>query len=215
MPAGGRPRAADAALLGERIVAAASAMFLRDGYAATSIEAIAAAAGVSKRTFYARFDSKAAVFLEVVRALVDQWRVGFDERLHRAETLEDGLLTAARGILDVALMPAAMALYGLITAEAMRLPEVADALRQSGVDAGVVQVADLLLAHVPGLPAEAARFAAEQFQGMIVAGPRRRAMGLGLPLDAAARERWCRDSVALLLRGVGGLADPMGGSDGG
>ncbi len=67
---GGLPRIADAALRGDRIVAAASMLFLRDGSAATSIEAIAAAAAVSKQTFYARFEDKGAVFLAVVRVLI-------------------------------------------------------------------------------------------------------------------------------------------------
>lgn len=199
---GGRPNAADAALLGDRIVEAASRLFLRDGYATTSVEAITALAGVSKRTFYARFDDKSAVFLAVVRVLIRAWLSGFDESLSSAETLQDALMSASYKMLDVALTSTALALHVLVTAEAMRLPELAEALREGGANSGVTRVAALLLAHKPYLSAEQAGFAAEQFQSLVVSAPQRRALGLGKPLDAAARDRWCRSSVALLLHGL-------------
>lgn len=199
---GGRPRAADAALLGERIIAEASTLFLRDGYAATSIEAIAAASGVSKRTFYARFEDKSAVLLAVVRLLVGTWLTGFDESLESAETLEAALLAAARTMLDVALTPTALALHALVTGEVMRFPEMAAALRQGGTHAGISRVTALLQAHRPHLTTERASFAAEQFQAMVIAGPQRRAMGLGPPLDVSARDQWCRETVALLMHGL-------------
>lgn len=199
---GGRPRAADAALLGERIITEASTLFLRDGYASTSVEAIAAASGVSKRTFYARFEGKGAVFLAVVRVLVGTWLTGFDASVESAATLEAALQAAARKMLDVALMPTALALHALVTGEVMRFPEMAAALRQGGTHVGIARIAALLLTHVPQLTAEEAAFAAEQLQHMVVSGPQRRAMGLGLPLSPAARERWCQASVALLLHGL-------------
>ncbi len=204
---GGRPRAADAALLADRIVASASTLFLRDGYAVTSVEAIAAAAAVSKRTFYARFDNKGAVFLAVVRVLIRTWLSGFDAALEDADTLEDALLTASRQMLDVALTPDALSLHVLVTAEAMRFPELAEALREGGADVGRSRIATLLLTHVPRLTAGQAAFAAEQFQSLIVSVPQRRSIGLGHPLDAPAREAWCRSSVSLFLNGLSiGLA---------
>ncbi|WP_434811338.1 helix-turn-helix domain-containing protein [Microbacterium sp. bgisy189] len=50
----------------ERIVAAATELFLREGYAATSIAAVAEAAGVSERTVYVRFASKVVLFQRVI-----------------------------------------------------------------------------------------------------------------------------------------------------
>ncbi len=201
---GGRPKAAEAALLGERIVAAAATLFLRHGYAATSIEAIAAVAGVSKRTLYARFDGKSAVFLAVVRRLIRDWLAGLDETLEQAGGLENVLLVVARQMLAVALTPDALALHALVMAEAMRFPEMTAALREGGGNVGVVRVTALLRHRVPHLTQAQAVFAAEQFQYMVVSGPQRRAMGLGPPLDPAAREQWCRNTVALFLRGLPG-----------
>ena len=150
----------------------------------------------------ARFDSKSAVFLAVLRDLIRTWLSGFDESLENAATLEDALLAAARKMLDVALTPAALALHALVTAEAMRFPEMGGALRQSGADIGIRKVSALLLSHAPHLTPEYAQFVAEQFQSLVVLAPQRRAMGLGPALDPAARDRWCRATVALVLHGI-------------
>src|SRR6202166_1760501 len=62
---GGRPSREVAALLRDKILDVATELFLRDGYAAVSIEMIARGARVSKRTFYQRFSNKAVVFTDV------------------------------------------------------------------------------------------------------------------------------------------------------
>lgn len=47
----------------ERLLEAARGLFIRGGFAATSIDAIAEAAGYSKGAFYSNFDSKETLFL--------------------------------------------------------------------------------------------------------------------------------------------------------
>ena len=64
---GGRPTREDAAQLGERIIAVATGQFLGHGFGATSIEGVAIAAGISKRTFYHRFRDKPGLFRAVMR----------------------------------------------------------------------------------------------------------------------------------------------------
>lgn len=49
----------------EKLLAAATQLFCNDGYAATAIDAITAAAGVSRITYYRHFPSKAAIALEI------------------------------------------------------------------------------------------------------------------------------------------------------
>lgn len=58
----------------ERILNAAETSFARLGYDGTSVNAICQAAGVSKGAFYHHFDSKQAVFLQ----LMNRWLVGLD-----------------------------------------------------------------------------------------------------------------------------------------
>jgi AcrR family transcriptional regulator len=50
----------------ERIVRAAHELFVRDGYQATTLTAVADAAGVAHRTVYVRFGTKAALLKRVV-----------------------------------------------------------------------------------------------------------------------------------------------------
>jgi AcrR family transcriptional regulator len=50
----------------ERIIAAATELFLADGYVATTLEAVARRAQVGARTVYVRFGTKAALFNRVV-----------------------------------------------------------------------------------------------------------------------------------------------------
>jgi AcrR family transcriptional regulator len=67
-PAGALPslRQAQIAQTEQRILTAATELFLADGYAATTLEAVAKRAQVGARTVYLRFGTKAALFKRVV-----------------------------------------------------------------------------------------------------------------------------------------------------
>src|SRR5712692_8655749 len=70
---GGRPSRLESAQLSDRILDVATQLFLGDGFGATSIEAVAKRAGISKRTFYHRFRGKEVLFEAVVRRLIERW----------------------------------------------------------------------------------------------------------------------------------------------
>jgi len=59
-------RQAQTALTEQRIIAAATELFLADGYVMTTLEAVAQRAQVGARTVYVRFGTKAALFKRVV-----------------------------------------------------------------------------------------------------------------------------------------------------
>jgi AcrR family transcriptional regulator len=67
-PSGSLPplRQAQVAQTEERIIAAATELFLAGGYTATTLEAVARRARVGARTVYVRFGTKAALFNRVV-----------------------------------------------------------------------------------------------------------------------------------------------------
>jgi AcrR family transcriptional regulator len=83
-------RQADARATRERIRTAAESLFLRDGYAQTSMRAIAKAADVAEKTVYLAFPTKAELLSEVIRVAVrgdedttpiaarDDWRAILD-----------------------------------------------------------------------------------------------------------------------------------------
>src|ERR1700684_3273643 len=88
---GGRPARADALRLRQRILEVATELFLAKGYGSTTIEAVAAHAGISKRTLYHRFDDKSALFAAVVHEIIEQIRPPPSVPLIEGATLHDVL----------------------------------------------------------------------------------------------------------------------------
>jgi TetR/AcrR family transcriptional regulator, mexJK operon transcriptional repressor len=180
------------------VLDAATELFLRDGYGATSLEAVAAAAGVSKRTLYARFSGKAALLQVVVARLVTTWLPAFDAEIGQGGGLRDTLVGAARVMLATALTPQALGLYRLIIAEIGRFPELALVMREAGAGAGTDRLAGVMAAAGITDPI----WAAEQFMALVLSVPQRRGLGLGSPLDAAAQAAWSERAVELFLNGL-------------
>lgn len=200
---GGRPSRDESAQLSDRILGVATALFLGDGFGATSIEAVARRAGISKRTFYHRFPGKEVLFEAVVRRLIERWTPPFNAALPEAPSLTETLRRSAEYMLGVALTPEALALHRLVIAEARRFPGLARILHDLGAAAGIERIAQHLERHVASgeLTVQDSRFAAEQFILMVVTGPRRRALGLGVPLSPPELRDWVDQSVALFLEG--------------
>ncbi len=201
---GGRPSRADAEQLGERILDVATDLFLTHGYGATSIEAIAQRAQISKRTFYHRFDDKSVLFSAVVHRIIDRLRPPADVPLVAGANLEQVLQRLASIILRAALSPQAIALHRLIVAESGRFPHLAAVVAQPGATDEAIRLIAQVLEGAIGEGSIALRdpiFAAQQFLHMVVAVPQRRAMGLGSPMTAGELEAWPRDVVELFLDG--------------
>lgn len=200
---GGRPSRLESAQLSDRILDVASAAFLGEGFRATSIEAVARRAGVSKRTFYHRFRGKEVLFEAVVRRLIGRWTPPFDAALFEGPNLPETLRRAGEYMLRVALTPEALALHRMVIAEAPRFPGLARILHELGAAAGIERVARLFEHEIAAgaLRPVDPRFAAEQFILMVVDGPRRRALGLGAPFSRSELRDWVDHSVALFLDG--------------
>jgi len=206
---GGRPPRAQALLLRDRILEVATALFLSEGYGATSIEAVAERAGISKRTFYHRFDNKAALFAAVVHRIIEQIRPPPGVPLLEGATLHKILRRLAGLILQAALSPQAIALHRLITAESLRFPNLARAVYDEGwAREATTLIGDLLARELSGTRLKGAQrdFAAMQFLYMVVALPQRRKMGLGLPMTAKELTAWADNAVKLFLHGCRGLS---------
>jgi TetR/AcrR family transcriptional regulator, mexJK operon transcriptional repressor len=204
---GGRPTRIDALRLHGRILEAATELFLTEGYGSTSIEAVAGLAGISKRTFYHRFDDKAALFAAVVHRIIEQLRPPPGVPLLKGATLHDVLRRLAGLILRAALSPQAIALHRLVTAESARFPELVRAVSNEGATQEAKGLIGDLLSRefrVPRLPNEARAFAADQFLIMVVALPQRRAMGFGGSMTPKELNTWADNVVSLFLNGCRG-----------
>jgi len=204
---GGRPSRTQSEQLGERILSAATHLFLTHGYGATSIEAVARQARVSKRTFYHRFEDKPALFGAVVHRIIDRLRPPANLPLLEGANLQEILERLAGFILRAALSPQAIALHRLIVAESARFPQlVATVTKEGATEEAIRLIAGVLNreARAGNLEVDDSAFAAEQFLYMVMTLPQRRAMGLGTPMPPALLDEWVRDVVTLFLNGCRG-----------
>jgi TetR/AcrR family transcriptional repressor of mexJK operon len=211
---GGRPSRQEAAQLQETILAIATELFLARGFAATSVEAVAGRARISKRTFYHRFKDKAALFEAVIHRLIERWIPPVEAKLHEAVPLDAILRGAAMRMLEIALSPEAIALHRVLMAEAQRFPALAQIMYEAGTKAGVARIAALLERAAPadGLSLADRRFAAEQFLSMVIAVPQRRALGFGEAFSPDELHEWVHRTVGLFLDGLHATAASRGKS---
>jgi TetR/AcrR family transcriptional regulator, mexJK operon transcriptional repressor len=200
---GGRPSRLETVQLQETILDVATELFLTRGFGAASIEAVAAGARISKRTFYHRFADKAALFEAVVRRLIERWLPPFEAQLLESGPPDALLRRTADQVLAVALSPPALALHRILVAEAQRFPELMRLVNEAGAGKGVERIAALLERETAAgtLAVADSRFAAEQFLTMVLSVPQKRALGFGQRLRPDELEGWTRRTVALFLDG--------------
>lgn len=203
---GGRPSKFQSGQIQDEILDVASRLFLAEGYGAVSIERIAAVCGISKRTFYHRFENKEKLFAAVVHCLIGRLRPQEVSHLFEGATLEAILLRLADIILGVTLAPESLALHRILVAEATRFPELADVMAAEGSRTeAVTRIAQLLDYHARAgkIKLTDAHFAAEQFLQMLIGVPQRRGLGLGVPMNAAELAAWKTQTVRFFLNGCG------------
>lgn len=113
---------------GGAIREAAAALFLGRGYQATSMDEIAAHAGVSKQTIYTHFPNKEVLFEDLVlgnAGRVDAFVGELGATYERAGGLESGLRDVARMYLGFVVRPEVLRLRRLVLGEAGRFPDLA------------------------------------------------------------------------------------------
>jgi TetR/AcrR family transcriptional regulator, mexJK operon transcriptional repressor len=131
-PRVGRPRRGTEAQRSDALRAAATRVFLREGYGAASIDKVAREAGISTRTIYERFRNKADLLVSVITRLVerDMATILATAELERLP-LRQALLTIGKHIIGRACDPEAAALFRIVAAEALRFPALAEKMRAS------------------------------------------------------------------------------------
>jgi TetR/AcrR family transcriptional repressor of mexJK operon len=121
----------------EAVQAAATALFLHQGFAGTSMDQIARQANVSKPTVYRFFPDKEQLLTAIVLGTLD--RAGGPFRAELAElaqtaALADDLTGLARRYLDTVLQPAVLQLRRLVIGAAHQLPGLARAYYEQAPD---------------------------------------------------------------------------------
>ena len=116
------------------IVEAASALFLDKGYDAVSMDAIAEAAKVSKRTVYSHFSNKQTLFGAVMQMMCRRFNRMDPSGDVPSGPPEEVLMDVGVDFVTLITSPEAIALYRTVTAEAPRHPELAEVFYQNGPD---------------------------------------------------------------------------------
>lgn len=179
-------------------------MFLDKGYEQTTLEAIATALGMTKRTIYARYEDKAALFKAAVQQAIDRWAMPIEilEALDQ-DDLENTLLAVARMRVAHVLTPEGLRMQRALNAEAYRFPEIFAAAYDRGSRPVIDYMARLLQRHHDKGTISVPRpfMAATVFLGMVVGGPTRTIV-LGAQPDPQDIDDRISFSVALFLDGV-------------
>jgi AcrR family transcriptional regulator len=199
---GGRPGRADAEVLTRAILAAAEAEFLALGFGGARVEAIAAAAGTTKQTLYARFGGKEALFLAVSDALLQDRFAAPDGS---QAPLRDALAQVADQMLAAMLDPKLVRMHCIITAEATRFPDLARMTDADETFPGRLLMLELLEAAAARgeIVCPDPHQAMIMLQTMVVAVPlRATALGLEGFATPAQLQAWSRYAVDLFLEGA-------------
>jgi AcrR family transcriptional regulator len=110
---------------------AARRVFFSHGFVETSVDTIAAEAGVSKQTIYNHFGDKRALFLAVISAVQEQAVAAAQDLaapdVAESEDIEAALRQVARVMIRTALVPDIVALRRIVIAESARDPELLSA----------------------------------------------------------------------------------------
>jgi TetR/AcrR family transcriptional regulator, regulator of autoinduction and epiphytic fitness len=152
----------------EAILDGAKQEFLSHGYAAASMDKIAAAAGVSKATVYSHFDDKVGLFIALMQRLAGKKELFNRQKLPMQGNPKVVLKRFAAGMLDnIAADPQLLTFLRLIIGESGRFPELARAFVQN-IEKPVLEMLTHYLATCPQLHLADPEVAARAFIGAMI-----------------------------------------------
>jgi AcrR family transcriptional regulator len=199
----GRPTAEQVVAIETAIVTAAWRLFLEEGYSATSMEAVASRARVSKGTLYARFATKEALFAGIVVSRVHAWSAKAARQDFRLGTgLHERLEHHAIQFLDRMCTPEIAGLSRLLLEESRRFPELGRIIQEKALGFA----ADLLFHEIEAaaekdhMPVRNARAVAHALLECLY-GWTNMQTALNVTPTAAARRRIAKHRVSLLMAG--------------
>jgi len=194
----GRPKSEEKR---DAIIDAASDLFLGRGLRATSMDAVADQANVSKQTVYSHFKNKEELFREVVVTKVESY--GFAETaLPEEPDLGAALFTIGTRFIDLLLDDEVVAMHRVVIGESVDYPEIAKLFYQTGPGTAIRSIAKFLDQQMRQgrLNTDDPRYASVLFLNMIRGHYQMQClMGLPLDVDRAALDGHIRKVVGQFL----------------
>ena len=183
------------------ILEAAIAEFRASGYEATSMDRIAARAGVSKRTVYNHFPGKDALFLRILETMLERGIVGPDLAYRADRPLRPQLLELVRQKLELLRDPGFVDVARVAMAAGLHSPDLARAMlarlghREEGLTVW------MRAAAADGrLKTDDPLFASMQLQGLVKSFALWPQLSMGQPpLDDARQTRVAEAAVDMFL----------------
>jgi AcrR family transcriptional regulator len=186
----GRPTAEERRRRESEILTAALGVFLRCGYGASTMDELAAAAQVTKRTLYAYYGDKAGLFTAMVRDLAAA--VSLD-----AARDHDTLETLAARIVGRVHSDELVGLHQLVIAESTRFPELALILHNNGDTRHIARLAE----HIRAERGTASEALAEPLFSLLLGEKHRRRL-LGIDPAPSPAQATAHAEAALALLGL-------------
>lgn len=203
-PRAGRPTREQAEARRGELLEAALDHFLDKGYENATIEAIAAQVGMTKRTVYARYPDKPALFRAAVHRAILRYSLP-QERIEATDCgdLEQTLRNIARLRIDLVASPQGLKLQRIINTESYRFPEIFREVYEVGALPTIKFLARLLKRETEAgrLAVAEPAMAANVFMSMAVSGPVR-VIVAGMPLPAKEIDERIAFAVRLFLNGT-------------
>jgi AcrR family transcriptional regulator len=191
------------------IVEAATTTFLRNGYLGTSMDEIAAVAGVSKQTVYKQFADKERLFNEIVLGTIDQVGEPFFAgiaALEGSNDLETDLRTLAGQLITIVTDARLLQLRRLVIGEAGRFPDLGRTYYERGPGRTAEMLASQfrVLADRGLLRLDDAPRAAQHFNWLVLSIPLNQAMfSVDLDFSPAELDRFADEAVRIFLAAYG------------
>src|SRR5579864_5093839 len=110
----------------EAIVEAAERLFLERGFASVSMDELAEAAGVARRTLYNQFASKEEIFREMLLKVSGQLENAFPPGIETRGDVEDVLPLIARMILELHKHRGYLGFLRMVVADSRQFPWIAE-----------------------------------------------------------------------------------------
>lgn len=200
----GRPTREQAEARHEELLDTALDLFLEHGYEQATIEMIASRVAMTKRTIYARYSEKSALFLAAVLRAIERQAVSPEalEELDRGD-LAATLKAVARLRIDQVTTPDGLRLQRIVNTESYRFPEIFVAAFELDTVRVVDFVAGLLdrAAAAGEIAPTNAQQAARAFMSMVV-GSQVRPIVAGRPTAPEKLDERVDFAVHLLLDGL-------------